>query len=118
MLPIAIHESGCTMSKPSPASQRQAQLNIEMPVDLDAVYANIAIITHSASEVIVDFGRVLPRAPKAKVHARIILTPTSAKLLHQALGENLDKFEAKFGQIRTQQEGFEEEKSIGFQQPT
>jgi hypothetical protein len=42
----------------------------------------------------------------------------NAKLLHQALGENLDKFEAKFGQIRTQQEGFEEEKSIGFQQPT
>lgn len=109
---------GCYMSKPSPASQRQAQLNIEMPVDLDAVYANIAVITHSASEVIVDFGRALPRAPKAKIRARIILTPMNAKLLHQALGENLDKFEAKFGQIRTQQEGFEEERSIGFQQPT
>lgn len=106
------------MSKPSPASQRQAQLNIEMPVDLDAVYANIAVITHSASEVIVDFGRALPRVPKAKIRARIILTPMNAKLLHQALGENLDKFEAKFGQIRTQQEGFEEERSIGFQQPT
>jgi len=106
------------MAKPLHDSKRQVQLNVELPADLDAVYANIAVITHSPSEVIVDFGRVLPNMPKAKIHARIILTPMNAKLLYQALGENLDKFEAKFGKINTQQDGFDEQRSIGFQKPT
>ena len=106
------------MAKPLHDSKRQVQLNVELPADLDAVYANIAVITHSPSEVIVDFGRVLPNAPKAKIHARIILTPMNAKLLYQALGENLDKFEAKFGKINTKQDGFEEQRSFGFQKPT
>lgn len=103
------------MAQSSHDSQRQVKLNVELPSDLDAVYANIAFITHSASEVIVDFGRVLPNVPKAKVHAQIILTPMNAKLLYQALGENLDKFEAKFGKVQTRQDGFEEQRSIGFQ---
>jgi hypothetical protein len=106
------------MAGPSHDSQRQVKLNFELPSDLDAVYANIALITHSPSEVIIDFGRVLPNVPKAKIYARIILTPMSAKLLHQALGENLDKFETKFGKIQTQQDGFEEQRSIGFQKQT
>ncbi len=105
------------MAQPSHDSQRQAHLNVELPSDLDAVYANIALITHSPSEVIIDFGRVLPNVPKAKVHARIILTPMNAKLLYQALGENLDKFEAKLGKIQTVHDGFEEQRPIGFQKP-
>ena len=102
------------MAQPLHDSQRQVHLNVELPSELDAVYANIAFITHSPSEVIIDFGRVLPNVPKGKIHARIILTPMSAKLLHQALGENLDKFEAKFGTIQTRQDGFDEQRPIGF----
>lgn len=106
------------MAKPSHDSQRQIHLNVELPSDLDAIYSNIAFITHSPSEIIVDFGRVLPNVPKAKIHARVILTPMNAKLLHQALGENLDKFEAKFGKISTSQAGFDEQRPIGFHKPS
>jgi hypothetical protein len=106
------------MAQPPHDSQRQVHLNVELPSDLDAVYANIALITHSPSEVIIDFGRVLPNVPKAKIHARMILTPMNAKLLYQALGENLDKFEAKFGKIQTQPYEFDEQRPIGFQKPT
>lgn len=80
--------------------RRQMQVNIEVPPDLDATYANFALITHSASEIIIDFARVLPNTPKAKVYARIITTPLHAKLLLRALGENLEKYEAQFGEIK------------------
>ncbi|MEJ2555775.1 MAG: DUF3467 domain-containing protein [Anaerolineae bacterium] len=102
------------MAEPSHDSKRQVHLNVELPADLDAIYSNIAFITHSPSEMIIDFGRVLPNVPKAKIHVRVILTPMNAKLLHQALGENLDKFEAKFGKINTPQDGFDEQRPIGF----
>ena len=103
------------MAQPARGPQRPMHLNVELPSDLDAVYANIAFITHSPSEVIIDFGRVLPNVPKARIHARIILTPMNAKMLHRALGENLEKFEAKFGPIKMpSQEGFEEQRPIGF----
>ncbi len=98
-----------------PPQPPQRQIQIELPNELDATYSNFALITHSPSEVIVDFARVLPNVPKAKVHARIILTPMNAKLLHQALGENLKKFEEKFGEIRTTEQGFQpHEERMGF----
>jgi hypothetical protein len=78
-----------------------------MPTDLEAIYANFALITHSPSEMIVDFARMLPNAPKTKVYARIIMTPMNAKLLHRALGDNLAKYEEKFGEIKTPDHGFE-----------
>jgi hypothetical protein len=81
------------------------KINIEVPPDLDAIYANFAMITHSASEVIVDFARVLPKTPKAKVHARIITTPLHAKLLLRALKDNLEKYEAQYGEIKTPADG-------------
>jgi hypothetical protein len=71
---------------------RQTQVNIKIPPDLDATYSNLALITHSASEIIIDFARVLPNTPQAKVYARIITTPLHAKLLLRALGENLEKY--------------------------
>ncbi len=89
----------------SPTGQRSLQ--IELPSDLEATYSNFALITHSPSEMIVDFARMLPNIPKAKVYARIIMTPMNAKLLHKALGENLAKFEEKFGEIKTPDHGFE-----------
>jgi hypothetical protein len=88
-----------------PGPQRQIQ--IELPADLEATYSNFAMITHSPSEIIVDFARALPNVPKAKVYARIIMTPMNAKLLHKALGDNLAKFEEKFGEIQVPDRGFE-----------
>jgi len=95
-------------------AQPQRRVNIELPKDLEAVYSNFALITHSPSEIVVDFAKLLPNVPNAKVYARIIMTPMNAKLLHQALGQNLEKFEDKFGEIKTPEHGFDEEKPIGF----
>ena len=84
---------------------RKQKINIEVPADLDAVYANFAMITHSASEIIIDFARVLPNAPKSRVHARIVTTPLHAKLLLKALSDNLEKYEAQFGEIKLPRSG-------------
>ena len=104
-----------TERKPQQQPIPQRQIQIELPADLEAIYSNFALITHSPSEVIVDFARVLPNAPKAKVYARIILTPMNTKLLHQALGDNLKKFEEKYGEIRTSDQGFpQHDERMGF----
>jgi hypothetical protein len=87
------------------APPHQAQISIEVPPDLDAIYVNMAMITHTPSEVIIDFARVLPNTPKAKVCARIINTPLHAKLLLRALGENLEKYEQQFGEIKLPSDG-------------
>jgi hypothetical protein len=91
--------------QPPPIPQRQIQ--VELPAELEATYSNFAMITHSPSEIILDFARALPNVPKAKVYARIIMTPMNAKLLHKALGDNLAKFEEKFGEIQAPDRGFE-----------
>ncbi|HEY65725.1 MAG TPA: DUF3467 domain-containing protein [Caldilineae bacterium] len=75
------------------------RINVEIPADLPMTYANFAIINHTPSEVVIDFAQLLPNMPKAKVQARILLTPLNAKLLHQALGENLARYEERFGPI-------------------
>ena len=77
------------------------QLNIELTDDIaDGIYSNLAIITHSNSEFVVDFVKVVPGVPKAKVKSRIILTPQHAKRLLQALGENISKYESIHGTIK------------------
>ena len=82
------------------------QINIELgDREAEGIYSNLAIITHSPAEFVIDFTRVLPGVPKAKVHARIITTPQHAKLLLNALRENIDKFEKSFGEIKLQGEG-------------
>jgi len=101
------------VSKP-PSQVQPMQINVELPAELDAVYSNFAMITHSLSEIVIDFARILPNVPKAKVQARVIMTPMNAKLLHRALGENLAKFEAQFGEVKTPEQGFDPERSIGF----
>jgi len=97
-------------------AQTQPQINIELPADLDAIYSNFAIISHSPSEIVIDFARLLPGTPKAKVLTRIILTPLNAKLLLRALQENLNKYEEKFGEVRTPSDtGFEApDRTLGF----
>jgi len=82
-----------------PAAKRPRQINIELPSDLEAIYSNFAMITHSPSEVIIDFARVLPNMPKSKVHARILMTPMHAKLLLKALSDHMQKFEEQYGEI-------------------
>ncbi len=89
----------------SDAQPRKRQVNIEIPSDLGATYANFAMITHSASEIVIDFARVLPKAPNPKVHARIVTTPMHAKMLLRALQDNLQKYEARFGEINLPSEG-------------
>lgn len=79
---------------------RPMQVKIEIPPDLDATYANFAVISHSPSEIVIDFARVLPNTPTAKVHARIVTTPLNAKLLLRALQQNLERYEAQYGEIR------------------
>ena len=76
------------------------QLNIELPEDIaEGVYSNLAIISHSNSEFVVDFVRIVPNAPKAKVKSRVILTPEHAKRLLAALNDNIKKYEKQFGSI-------------------
>ncbi|MEA3346135.1 MAG: DUF3467 domain-containing protein [Chloroflexota bacterium] len=96
------------------AAQQTHQVSIQLPEELEAIYSNFAVITHSPSEIVVDFARLLPRTRRTKVHARIVMTPMHAKLLHRALGENLEKFEGKYGEIKTSEEGFQGEQHIGF----
>jgi len=77
------------------------QINIEIgEKEAEGIYSNLAIITHSAAEFVVDFTRVLPGVPKARVQARIIMTPQHAKLLLNALRDNIEKFERQYGEIR------------------
>jgi hypothetical protein len=77
------------------------QLNIEISEEVaDGIYSNLAIITHSNSEFVLDFVRVMPGVPKAKVRARVLLTPQHAKRLMRALVDNLQKFEQVHGVIR------------------
>lgn len=77
------------------------QISIELgEKESEGIYSNLAIITHSPSEFVMDFTRVMPGVPKAKVFARIITTPQHAKMLMRALQDNIDKYESRFGEIR------------------
>ncbi|HRP02517.1 MAG TPA: DUF3467 domain-containing protein [Candidatus Kapabacteria bacterium] len=76
------------------------QLNIEIgEKEAEGIYSNLAIISHSAAEFVIDFTRLLPGVPKAKVNARIIMTPQHAKLLLRALNDNIIRFENTNGTI-------------------
>lgn len=78
----------------------QQQLDIELTEEMaEGVYSNLAIITHSNAEFLIDFVRVMPGVPKAKVKSRILLTPFHTKRLLMALTENVQKFEDQFGAI-------------------
>jgi Protein of unknown function (DUF3467) len=85
-------------NQPPPQGQ---QINIELgEKESEGIYSNLAIITHSPAEFIMDFTRILPGVPKAKVFARIIMTPQHARLLLNALRDNIEKYEGKFGEIK------------------
>ena len=76
-------------------------LNIELTEDIaEGIYSNLAIINHSPSEFVVDFIKVMPGVPKAKVKSRVVLTPQHAKRLLKALSDNIAKFESQHGSIK------------------
>ncbi|MFQ3578714.1 MAG: DUF3467 domain-containing protein [Bacteroidales bacterium] len=80
---------------------KQNHLNIELSEEVaQGIYSNLAIITHSNSEFVIDFVRLMPGIPKANVKSRIILTPEHAKRLLLALQDNIAKFESINGKIK------------------
>ncbi|MCC5928430.1 MAG: DUF3467 domain-containing protein [Cyclobacteriaceae bacterium] len=81
------------------------QINIELSEEIaEGVYSNLAMIAHSNSEFVIDFIRLMPGVPKAKVKSRIVITPEHAKRLLYALKENIDKYEESFGVIKKTEE--------------
>jgi hypothetical protein len=81
------------------------QLNIEISEEVaEGQYANLAIITHSHAEFVIDFVNVMPGTPKSKVRSRIILTPQHAKRFMKALTENVTRFETANGKIQDLEE--------------
>ena len=89
------------MEEQQPTEQ---QINIELTDDVaDGHYANLAMITHSFAEFVIDFINVMPNMPKARVKSRIIMTPQHAKRLMKALIDNVKRFEAQYGPIKDQE---------------
>ena len=87
------------------AEQINGQLNIEISEQVaEGEYANLAIITHSQAEFVIDFVNVMPGTPKSKVKSRIIFTPQHAKRFMKALTENISRFEASNGKIQDLEE--------------
>ena len=81
--------------------QQTNQINIELKEDVaQGIYSNLAVITHSSSEFVIDFIRVMPGIPKADVKSRIVLTPEHAKRLMLALQDNIAKYESIHGSIK------------------
>jgi hypothetical protein len=84
--------------KPNPNAN---QINIELSEEIaEGIYSNLAMIAHSNSEFVIDFIRLMPGVPKAKVKSRIVITPEHAKRLLAALKDNIEKYETSFGTIK------------------
>lgn len=82
-------------------NEQGGKFQIELPAEIaQGEYANLAIITHSSSDFVVDFARLLPGVPKAQVRSRVILAPEHAKRLLLALQENIVRYEREFGPIK------------------
>jgi hypothetical protein len=77
------------------------QIDIELTEEIaEGIYSNLAIITHSQSEFVIDFIKMMPGVPKAKVKSRILLTPQHAKRLVRAMQDNIARFEQLHGKIK------------------
>jgi len=82
-------------------ANKRNQINIELSEEMaEGEYANLATIAHSNSEFVIDFIRLMPGTPKAKVKSRIIVTPEHARRLLLALKDNIEKYEEAFGPIK------------------
>ncbi|MEQ9262651.1 MAG: DUF3467 domain-containing protein [Owenweeksia sp.] len=80
---------------------KEGQMNVELTEEVaEGIYSNLAIINHSASEFVLDFIKVMPGVPKAKVKSRIVLTPQHAKRFLRAMQDNIARFESQHGEIQ------------------
>ncbi|HLW07821.1 MAG TPA: DUF3467 domain-containing protein [Marinilabiliaceae bacterium] len=85
---------------------KKQQLKIELSEEVgQGIYSNLAIISHSPSEFVIDFVRIMPGVPKAQVKSRVVLTPEHAKRLLNALKDNVSRYENQFGSIKNIEEG-------------
>lgn len=101
-----------------PTEEQLGQLNIELGDDVaEGTYSNLVIIAHSNAEFVLDFVRILPGVPKARVKSRVIMTPQHAKRLLHALEDNIQKYEGQFGEIEIK-EPFNNLPNMGFGGPT
>ncbi len=79
----------------------QNQINIELTEEIaEGIYSNLAMIAHSGGEFVIDFIRLMPGVPKAKVKSRIVISPEHAVRFMAALKENIERYEAAFGKIK------------------
>ncbi len=88
------------MTTPQQPPAGTPPINIEFPANLPAHYANFALIMHTPGEIIVNFASIMPGMQSAPIHTRIVMTPLHAKMMLNALAENLQKYEAQFGEIK------------------
>ena len=94
------------------------QIKVEInDKEAEGIYSNLAMINHNPTEFFIDFARFLPPTPKAKVYARIIMTPTHAKMLQKTLSDNIEKYEKQFGEIKMQGLPQQASHPIGFNSP-
>jgi|SRR5678815_2774038 uncharacterized protein DUF3467 len=97
--------------RPGPAGGPQINMEIGER-EAEGIYSNFVVISHSLSEFVLDFARVLPGTPKSKVFARVVMTPPNVRALLNALETNVKKYEDTFGKIHTLDEN--QSKGIGF----
>ena len=80
---------------------KEGQVNVELSEEIaEGIYSNLAIINHSSSEFVLDFVKIMPGVPKARVKSRIVLTPQHAKRFLRAMQDNVSRFEAQHGEIK------------------
>lgn len=89
------------MNNKNNQNQKKKTRTVSLPADLEVHYANLVRISHAPSEFVLDFAQALPGMPNPEIKSRVLMNPLSVKLLYKALGENLAKFEDKFGEIQT-----------------
>jgi hypothetical protein len=87
------------MSDPETRPANPGFPQLDLPAGLQPEYANLVRISHTPAELVLDFARLLPGDASALVVARLMMSPMGAKLFYRALGENLARYEAAFGEI-------------------
>ncbi|MCF7858962.1 MAG: DUF3467 domain-containing protein [Candidatus Cloacimonetes bacterium] len=98
------------------SQQKKQKLNIKLDEQIgEGIYSNFCMITNSPSEFILDFGRIVPGLPTAKIYSRIMTTPQHAKQFLKTLQQNITNFEKKHGEIELP--GKPAVKDIGFKNP-
>jgi len=83
-----------------PEQKPGTQIKLEIAADMEATYSNQVLIAHTPSELVFNFAQMIPGSTSAKVKSQVLMSPIGAKLFFRALGENLSKYEANFGEIK------------------